>query len=201
MCLMNGVFHKYLDKFVQVFIDNILNYSRTTEEHAEHLLLVLKCFENANYMGSCPNARFTNRGFTTRGMTSLAKVSLQILPRLRLLWNGLRQRISHKCVVFLGLAGYYRRFIEGYSKIANPITELQKKNKKFVWMEKCAEAFRRLKELLTTVPILKVPDMDAYFLVCTDASKEGLGGVLMQDRRVIAYISRKLRRHEENYAM
>jgi hypothetical protein len=65
-------------------------------------------------------------------------------------------------------------------KIANPITELQKKKKEFVWTEKCAESFRRLKELLTTAPILKVPDMDADFLVCTDASKEVLGGVLMQ---------------------
>jgi hypothetical protein len=102
---------------------------------------------------------------------------------------------------FMGLARYYRRFIEGFLKIANPITELQKKNKKFVWTEKCTEAFQRLKEMLTTTPILKVPDMDADFLVCTDASKEGLGGVLMQDDRVIAYISRKLRRHEENYVM
>jgi hypothetical protein len=99
----------------------------------------------------------------------------------------------------MGLAGYYRRFIEGFSKIANSITELQKNNKKFVWTEKCAEAFRRLKEFLTTTSILKVPDTDADFLVCTDASKEGLGRVLMQDGRVIAYISRKLRRHEENY--
>jgi hypothetical protein len=63
------------------------------------------------------------------------------------------------------------------------------------------EAFRRLKELLITTLIPKVPDMDADFLVCTDASKEGLGGVLMQDGRAIAYILRKLRRHEENYAM
>ena len=100
---------------------------------------------------------------------------------------------------FMGLAGYYRRFVEGFSRIAGLIMELQKKNKKFVWTEKCAEAFRRLKELLTTAPILKVPDMDADFSVCTDASQEGLGGVLMQDERVIAYISRKLRRHEENY--
>jgi hypothetical protein len=102
---------------------------------------------------------------------------------------------------FMGLAGYYRWFVEGFSKIANPITELQKKNKKFVWTEKCVEAFRRLKELLMTTSILKVPDMDEDFLVCTDASKEGLGRVLMQDGRVIAYISRKLRKHEENYAM
>jgi hypothetical protein len=101
---------------------------------------------------------------------------------------------------FMGLAGYYRWFVEGFLKIAGPIRELQKKNKKFVWTEKCAEAFRRLKELLKTTPILKVPDMDVDFLVCTDASQEGLGGVLMQDGRVITYISRKLRRHEENYA-
>jgi hypothetical protein len=102
---------------------------------------------------------------------------------------------------FMGLVGYYRWFVEGFLKIANPITELQNKNKRFVWTKKCAVAFQRLKELLTTAPILKVPDMDADFLVCTDASKEGLGRVLMQDRQVIAYISRKLRRHEENYAM
>jgi hypothetical protein len=102
---------------------------------------------------------------------------------------------------FMGLAGYYRRFVEGFSKIANPITELQNKNKNFVWTKKCVEAFRRLKNFLTTVPILKFLDMDTDFLVCTDASKEGLGGVLMQDGRAIAYISRKLRKHEEKYAM
>jgi hypothetical protein len=101
----------------------------------------------------------------------------------------------------MGLLGYYRQFVKGFSNIANPIMELQKKNKKFFWTEKCAEAFRRLKELLTKTPIIKVPDMDADFLVCTDSSKEGLDGVLMQDGRVIAYISRKLRRHAENYTM
>jgi hypothetical protein len=101
---------------------------------------------------------------------------------------------------FMGLAGYYRWFVEGFSRIANSIMELQKKNNKFVWTEKCAEAFKRLKDLLKTTPILKVPDMGVDFLVCTNAPKEGLGGVLMQDGRVIAYISRNLRRHEENYA-
>jgi hypothetical protein len=101
---------------------------------------------------------------------------------------------------FMVWAGYYRRFIEGFLKIANPITELQKKKKNFVGTENCAEAFRRLKELLTTTSILKVHDMDADFLVCINASKEGLGAVFMKDWRVIAYISRKMRRHEENYA-
>jgi hypothetical protein len=96
---------------------------------------------------------------------------------------------------FMGLVGYYRWFVKGFSKIENLITELQKKNNKFVGTKRCAEAFQRLKELLTIALILRVPDMDTDFLVCTDASKEGLGGLLMQDDRVIAYISRKLRRH------
>jgi hypothetical protein len=102
---------------------------------------------------------------------------------------------------FMGLAGYYRQCVEGFSKIENPIMELQKKNKKFVWTEKYAKVFRRLKELLKIAPILKVPDTNAKLLVCTDASKEDLDGFLMQDGRVIAYISRNLRRHEETYAM
>jgi hypothetical protein len=85
-----------------------------------------------------------------------------------------------------------------FSKIENIITELQKKNKKFVWNKKCIEEFQKLKDLLTL--ILKVPDMDKEFLVCTDTSKEGLGKVLMQYGRVISYISRKLRKQEENYA-
>jgi hypothetical protein len=101
----------------------------------------------------------------------------------------------------MGLAGYYRWFVESFLKIENPITKLQKKEKNFVWTEKCTEEFRRVKELLTTTSILKVPDMDADFLVCIDTSKKGLGGVLMQDGQVIAYISIKLRMHAENYAM
>jgi hypothetical protein len=80
---------------------------------------------------------------------------------------------------FMGLVGYYRRFIEGFSNIANMIMELQKKKKNFVWTKKCTEAFRRLKELFKTTPILNFLDMDADLLVCTDAFKEGLGGVLM----------------------
>jgi hypothetical protein len=89
---------------------------------------------------------------------------------------------------FMGLVGYYRCFVECFLKIANPIRELQNKNKKFVWSEKCTEAFQKLKELLMKTPILKVPNIDKELLVCMDASKEGLGGVLMQGGRVIYYI-------------
>jgi hypothetical protein len=78
--------------------------------------------------------------------------------------------------------------------------KLQKKKMNFLWTVKCAESFRRVKELLKTTPILKFLDIDKEFLVWTDTSKEGLGRVLMQDIRLITYISRKLRNHEENYA-
>ena len=81
---------------------------------------------------------------------------------------------------FMGLIGYYRRFIQGFSKIAYPITSLQKKGVKFVWSSKCQESFENLKRLLTMAPMLKVADPYKDYTVCTDANKEGLGGVLSQ---------------------
>ena len=100
----------------------------------------------------------------------------------------------------MGLAGYYRRFVEGFSKISKPITNLQCKGVKYEWTEECDKDFSELKRLLTSAPILRVPDMKKYFTVCTDASKQGLGAILMQEGGVIAYASRKLKPHEEFYA-
>ena len=100
----------------------------------------------------------------------------------------------------MGITGYYRKFIEGFSKIANPITSLQKKGKRNVWDVKCEEIFNKLKELLTTAPILKIIVPNKDFVVCTDACNEGLGGVLTQEGHVIAYESRKLKLHENNFA-
>jgi hypothetical protein len=100
---------------------------------------------------------------------------------------------------FLGLAGYYRRFIEGFSKIAKPMTELLKKDKKFVWSEDCEKSFQELKKRLTTAPVLTLPDTSKPFEIFCDASRTGLGCVLMQDRKVVAYASRQLRPHELNY--
>ena len=100
----------------------------------------------------------------------------------------------------MGLAGYYQRFVKGFPKIAKPITNLQRKDVKYEWTEECDKAFSELKRLLTSAPILRVPDMDKDFTVCTDASKQGLCTVLMQEGGVIAYTSRKLKTHEEIYA-
>jgi hypothetical protein len=100
---------------------------------------------------------------------------------------------------FMGITVYYRRFIEGFSKIAYPITSLQNKGTKFNWSQKCQDSFNQLKELVTSVPILKVEDPDRDFTVCVDAIKEGLGGVQTQVGHVICYKSRKLKEHERNY--
>jgi hypothetical protein len=97
------------------------------------------------------------------------------------------------------LAGYYRRFILNFSKIVKPITELLKKGNKYVWSEACDEAFKHLKKLFTTSPVLAQPDTTKPFDVYCDASSTGLGGVLMQEGRVISYSSRQPRRQEEHY--
>ena len=100
---------------------------------------------------------------------------------------------------FLGLAGYYRRFIEGFSKIARPMTELLRKDTKFAWSEACEKSFQELKRRLTSAPVLVLPDNQKSFVVYCDASRQGLGCVLMQEGRVVAYTSRQLRTHEQNY--
>ena len=85
----------------------------------------------------------------------------------------------------MGLAGYYRRFIEGFFKVSHAITSLQKKGMKFEWASRCEECFPQLKNLLTSAPVLKFADPEKDFVVCTDACRQGLGGVLMHDNHVI----------------
>jgi ribonuclease HI len=100
---------------------------------------------------------------------------------------------------FLGLAGYYRRFIEGFSKIVKPLTSLLEKDKKFEWSEACQDSFDELRKRLMTAPVLSMTDIHKSFDIYCAASKQGLGCVLMQEGHVIAYASRQLRKHEQNY--
>ena len=99
----------------------------------------------------------------------------------------------------MGITGYYRRFIKGFLRITNPITSLQKKGNKFKWNQKCEGSFKKLKTLLTTAPILRIDDPNKYFIVCTDACNDDLGGVLTQEGNIIAYESRKLKILVEKY--
>jgi ribonuclease HI len=100
---------------------------------------------------------------------------------------------------FLGFDGYYGRFIEGFSKIAQPMTKLLRKDKKFVWSEACEKSFQELKKRLTSAPVLVLPDNQKNFVIFCDASRHGLGCVLMREGRVVSYASRQLRAHEQNY--
>ncbi|XP_060959673.1 uncharacterized mitochondrial protein AtMg00860-like, partial [Cannabis sativa] len=100
---------------------------------------------------------------------------------------------------FLGLAGYYRRFVEGFSKIAMPLSELTRKNQRFIWSDKCEKSFQELKQRLITAPVLALPSDQEKFVVYCDASRQGLGCVLMQADKVIAYASRQLKGYEQRY--
>jgi hypothetical protein len=105
----------------------------------------------------------------------------------------------HQICSFLGLAGYYHRFISDFSRIAKPMTELLRKGVKIVWDEDCEKAFHTLRAHLTTAPVLVQPNNTKPFDIYGDASGTGLGCVLMQDNRVIAYASRALRPYRKNY--
>ena len=100
---------------------------------------------------------------------------------------------------FLGLAGYYRRFVQDFSKIAAPLSGLTKKGVKFEWSDQCEQSFQELKNHLTSAPVLALPDDSGEYVLFCDASRRGLGGVLMQHDREIAYASRQLKPHEVNY--
>jgi hypothetical protein len=100
---------------------------------------------------------------------------------------------------FLGLAGYFRRFIEGFSNISKPKTELLEKDKKFEWTSVCEASFQELKKRMTTAPILVMPNMEKSFSIYYDVSGQGLGCVLMQDGHMVAYASQQLRKHEVHY--
>ena len=101
---------------------------------------------------------------------------------------------------FLGLTGYYKRFIKDFSRLATPMTRLTRKEVKFVWDDSCERAFQELKRSLTSAPILIVPERGQRYTVYCDASKDGLGCVLMQSGKVVSYGSQQLKNHKQNYS-
>jgi hypothetical protein len=199
MDLMHRVFQPYLDRFVVIFIDDILVYSRDAHDHAEHLKMVLEKLRDEKLY-----AKFNKCEFWLDRMTFLGHVILKegitIDPaKVKAVTNWKRPESPTKVRSFLGLAGYYCRFIEGFSKLASLLTRLTRKKEPYVEKDDCERSFIELKQRLCTAPVLALPKMGQLYEVYTNASKEGLGGVLMQERRVIAYISQKLKPHEENY--
>ncbi|WVZ90158.1 LOW QUALITY PROTEIN: hypothetical protein U9M48_036485 [Paspalum notatum var. saurae] len=198
MYMMNSVFMNELDKFVVVFIDDILVYSKNEEEHEDHLRTVLtRLREHQLY------AKFSKCAFWLREVSFLGHIlsekGVAVDPsKVEDVLNWKQPETVTEIRSFLGLAGYYRRFIKDFSKTAKPMTSLTKKNAKYLWDPKGLHT--SLKKSLTSAPVLAQPDVTKPFDVYCDASGNGLGCVLMQEGRVIAYASRQLRKHEANYA-
>jgi hypothetical protein len=199
MYLMNSVFMPELDKFVVVFIDDILVYSKNEDEHIEHLHIVLQRLRDHHLYAKLSKCDFWLREIKFLGHT-ISQDGISVDPeKVQEVMNWKPPTTVRQIRSLLGLAGYYRRFIPDFSRIAKLMTELLKKGVKYEWSQKCEDAFHTLRQHLTTAPVLAQHDNTKSFEVYCDASGTGLGCVLMQNNRVIAYASRAVRPHEQNY--
>ncbi|WVZ53910.1 hypothetical protein U9M48_004796 [Paspalum notatum var. saurae] len=188
MNLINKVFMEYLDKFVVVFIDDILIYSKTEEEHEEHLRLVLQKLRDHKLYAKLSKCEFSLDQVPFLGHI-FSKGGIMVDPsKISSVMDWKVPEVVKEVRGFLGLAGYYRRFIESFSRIAKPMTSLLEKGVPFIWTKERQDAFDELKKRLTTAPVLTLPDLTKSFTVYCDASKEGLGCVLMRGGK-----------HEVNY--
>jgi hypothetical protein len=188
-----------LDKFVVVFIDDILIYSKNEKEHAKHLRIVLQCLRDHKLYAKFSNCELWLNSVKFLGHT-ISKDGISVDPsKVQEVMDWKPPKSVHQIRSFLGLAGYYRGFIPNFSRIAKPMTELLKKGVKFMWSEACEKAFHTLRQHLTSAPVLVQLDNSKPFKVFCDASGTGIGCVFMQESRVIAYASRALRPHAINY--
>ncbi|KAI3680701.1 hypothetical protein L6452_35475 [Arctium lappa] len=199
MDLMNRVCSPFLDKYVIVFIDDILIYSHSKEDHEIHLRAILELLKREKLYAKFSKCEFWLKEVQFLGHV-VSKDGIQVDPaKIEAIKGWEAPKSPSEVRSFLGLAGYYRKFIQDFSRIATPLTTLTRKNVKFIWVEAQKEAFGKLKESLSSAPILSLPNGSEGFVIYSDASKLGLGCVLMQEGKVIAYASRQLKEHEKNY--
>ncbi|GJS40263.1 putative reverse transcriptase domain-containing protein [Tanacetum coccineum] len=199
MDLMNRVCKPYLDKFVIVFIDDILIYSKNKKEHEGHLKLILESLKKEELY-----AKFSKCEFWIPKVQFLGHVidskGIHVDPaKIESIKDWESPKISMEIHQFLGLAGYYRRFIEEFLKIAKSVTKLSHKKAKFDWGDEQETTFQLIKQKLCSAPIMALLEGGKYFIIYCDASIKGLGTMLMQKEKVIAYASHQLKIHEKNY--
>ncbi|KAL9250909.1 Retrovirus-related Pol polyprotein from transposon 17.6-like protein [Drosera capensis] len=197
--LMNNIFHPYLDKFVVVYLDDIVVYSATLEEHARHLRMVFEVLERNQLYVKKEKCSFARQEVDFLGhRIKDGKLLMEDGKVLAIQEWEPPSNVPELCS-FLGLANYYRRLIKGYSAIVSPLTDLLKKNKAWTWTESCQAAFEKLKRVVTSEPVLSLADHSKPFEVHTNASDFAIGGVLMQEGHPIAFESRKLNNTERRY--
>lgn len=190
-CTMNSILAPYLRKFAMVFIDDILVYSATLADHISHLRLVLTALRDHQFFLKQSKCKFAKSELSYLGhiitdagvATDPSKVVAMLQWPVPTNFTELRG--------FLGLTGYYRRFVQHYGLLAKPLTNLLRQ-KQFHWTAAAQTAFQNLKTAMTTTPVLTLPRFDLPFEVETDASDGGLGAVLMQQGKPVAYLSKAL---------
>jgi hypothetical protein len=197
--LMNDIFKDYLGKFVVVYLDDILIFSDTPEQHMHHLQLVLQRLREHKLYAQLPKCDFGLSELKFLGHIIGADGVKPDPDKVKVVQQWPEPTNAAELRSFLGLAQYFRRFIQGYASIVHCLYDLMKPNAIFTFSEKHKKAFELVKSALARAPVLKNPDFSKPFELWTDASTHGIGSVLMQEGRPIAYESRKLSSAEFNY--
>ena len=182
-----------------VFINDILVYSKIKEEYVERLRIVLGILRKEKLYGKWSKCEFWLRQVQFLGLV-IGREGIMVDPaKIEAVSNWERPKTPTEVRSFLGLAGYYRKFVQDFVKIATPLTKLTRKTEKFEWTDKCEKSFQELKRRLITTPVLALPNEKGEFVIYSDASQKGLGCVLMQHGKVIVYASRQLKEYEMRY--
>jgi hypothetical protein len=199
--VMNDMLRPYVGKFVVVYLDDILIFSKTAEEHLSHLRKVLQTLRENQFYANPKKCEFMKEEISFLGHRVSAE-GLKVDPeKVRVVADWKPPTDVYGVRSFLGLANYFRRFLQGYSTLVVPLTYLTRKNKPWEWTDECQDAFEKVKYALTNAPVLAPPELEKPFEVVLDASGVGLGAVLLQDGRPVAFESRKLSPPEQNYTV
>ena len=202
--LMNRVFETEINKFILVYLDDILIFSETVEDHWRHLETALERLRKARLYGRMRKCDFLKTRVDYLGYEVSEKGVHASPEKVKAVVNWPRPQSVHDIRSFLGLASYYRRFIHGFSQIAGPLTELTRSKAKWRWESAQENSFLALKISLATAPVLRLPDFEHQFVVTTDASDVAIGAILQQDvgmgLQPIAFASRKLQQAEVRYS-
>nr|GEW25571.1 hypothetical protein [Tanacetum cinerariifolium] len=194
--LMNKLFHPFLDKFVVVYLDDIVVYSHTLEEHVSHLKQVFHVLRDNELYVKLDKCSFAQDEVKFLGHKIKDGGLMMDGAKIKAIQDWEPPTKVTELRYFLGLVNYYQRFIMGYSAMASPLTDLLKKNKAWIWDEECQAAFESLKKVVMEEPALRLPDVTMPFELYTDALDFAIGGVQMQDKHSIAFESQKLNEME-----
>ncbi|XP_061343684.1 uncharacterized protein LOC133289704 [Gastrolobium bilobum] len=188
---MNRIFRPYMRKFIVVFFDDMLIYSPSLEEHVTHLETALKCLLHNSFYVKLSKCAFGVEELSYLGHVVTACGVKADPKKIEAMLDWPIPQSIKQLRAFLGLTGYYRRFVKGYAAIAHPLTELLKQDK-IHWSKEAAVAFTALKEAMASTPILQLPDFSSPFIVESNASNVGIGAVLLQRGKPISFFSKKL---------